>query len=209
MNSKRLFLASQIKNDVAWNLFGAYVGGFSGKKCVYIPTADNGERGYGVYQGGSTYKLFVSSSLEVKVLELEHYPGHAAFSELLRTTDFLFVAGGKLSYLAKWLQVTGADKLIKDFVFNGGLYVGSSAGSMICSQYLSVATCTVEEQDEEALQYPGLVFITFDFYPHYQKTNREKIANCYTGHELLLVGDSEVVVVEDGKVDFSGDRIVN
>tara|TARA_B100000745_G_C20151207_1_gene394674 strand:+ start:927 stop:1541 length:615 start_codon:yes stop_codon:yes gene_type:complete len=45
--------------------------------------------------------------------------------------DFIFVSGGNTFYLAYCLQKTGWDKKIIEYMHNGGVYSGSSAGSII------------------------------------------------------------------------------
>jgi dipeptidase E len=72
-------------------------------------------------------------------------PLKAVCSEMIETTledgdfipedlseyDFIYVSGGNTFYLAYRLQETGWDHKIKDYIQNGGVYTGSSAGSII------------------------------------------------------------------------------
>lgn len=46
--------------------------------------------------------------------------------------DILLVAGGDTFYLMEKLKECGADKAIKNFIKRGGIYIGSSAGSIVC-----------------------------------------------------------------------------
>ena len=48
------------------------------------------------------------------------------------SADIVLVAGGDTFYLMEKLKESGADKVIKDFIENNGIYIGSSAGSIIC-----------------------------------------------------------------------------
>lgn len=57
------------------------------------------------------------------------------------------VAGGDTFYLMEKLKESGADKVIKEFIEKGGVYIGSSAGSIVCCPTIEGA----EEFDDPSL----------------------------------------------------------
>ena len=104
-------------------------GGITGKRAVFIPTA------------GDPYenKDFVVADkialqkygIEVTDLDLKNKT-EKDINESLAMADILLVAGGDTFYLMEKLKESGADRAIKNFISRGGIYIGSSAGSIVC-----------------------------------------------------------------------------
>ena len=51
---------------------------------------------------------------------------------ILKDKDIIFVNGGNSFYLLYWVRKSGFDKLLPQFLNQGTLYIGVSAGSYIC-----------------------------------------------------------------------------
>ncbi|TWO99259.1 hypothetical protein EUA79_01040 [TM7 phylum sp. oral taxon 351] len=104
-------------------------GGVTGKRAVFIPTA------------GDPYenKDFVVADkialqkygIEVTDLDLKNKT-EEEINKPLAMADILLVAGGDTFYLMEKLKESGADRAIKNFISRGGIYIGSSAGSIVC-----------------------------------------------------------------------------
>lgn len=102
---------------------------FAGKKAVFIPTA------------GDPYdnKDFVESDrialekygLDVIEMDIKN-KNEEEIRKAIAGADIVLVAGGDTFYLMEKLKESGADKIIKEFVASDGIYIGSSAGSIIC-----------------------------------------------------------------------------
>lgn len=102
---------------------------FIRKKAVFIPTA------------GDPYdnKDFVEAdkiALEKYGLDIVEMDVKNKDEKEIRKTidevDVILVAGGDTFYLMEKLKESGADKVIKEFIEKGGIYIGSSAGSIVC-----------------------------------------------------------------------------
>ena len=104
-------------------------GELTGKRAVFTPTA------------GDPYenKDFVVADkialqkygIEVTDLDLKNKT-EEDINKSLAMADILLVAGGDTFYLMEKLQENGADRAIKNFINRGGIYIGSSAGSIVC-----------------------------------------------------------------------------
>ena len=86
--------------------------------------------------------------------------------------DVVLVAGGDTFYLMEKLKESGADKVIKEFIEKGGIYIGSSAGSIICCPTIEGA----EEFDDPRLapeldNFDGMGVFKDVIIPH---THKEK-----------------------------------
>ena len=86
--------------------------------------------------------------------------------------DVVLVAGGDTFYLMEKLKESGADKIIKKFIEKGGVYIGSSAGSIVCCPTIEGA----EEFDDPSLaprldNFDGMGVFKDVIIPH---THKEK-----------------------------------
>ena len=140
---------------------------FVGKKAIFIPTA------------GDPYdnKDFVEAdriALEKYGLDIVEMDIKNKNVEEIRKAivgaDIVLVAGGDTFYLMEKLKESGADKVIKDFIEKNGIYIGSSAGSIICCPTIEGA----EEFDNPNLapkldNFNGLGIFMNVIIPHAQK----------------------------------------
>ena len=140
-----------------------------GKKAVFIPTA------------GDPYdnKDFVEAdkiALEKYGLDVIEMDVKNKDEEEIRKTidgaDVILVAGGDTFYLMEKLKESGADKVIKEFIEKGGIYIGSSAGSIVCCPTIEGA----EEFDDPRLapkldNFDGMGVFKDVIIPH---THKEK-----------------------------------
>ena len=140
---------------------------FAGKKAVFIPTA------------GDPYdnKDFVEADrialekygLDIVEMDIKN-KNEKESREIIDGADIVLVAGGDTFYLMEKLKESGADKIIKEFVARGGIYIGSSAGSIICCPTIEGA----EDFDDPNLapkldNFNGLGIFRNVIIPHAQK----------------------------------------
>lgn len=142
---------------------------FIGRKAVFIPTA------------GDPYdnKDFVEADkialkkygLDVVEMDVTN-KNEEEIRETIDGADIILVVGGDTFYLMEKLKESGADKIIKEFVSKGVIYIGSSAGSIICCPTIEGA----EEFDDPNLapkldNFNGVGFFRDVIIPH---THKEK-----------------------------------
>lgn len=140
---------------------------FAGKKAVFIPTA------------GDPYdnKDFVEADrialekygLDIVEMDIKN-KNEEEIRKAIASADIVLVAGGDTFYLMEKLKESGADKVIKDFIENNGIYIGSSAGSIICCPTIEGA----EEFDNPNLakglnNFDGMGVFKDAIIPHAQK----------------------------------------
>ena len=140
---------------------------FAGKKAVFIPTA------------GDPYdnKDFVEADrialekygLDIVEMDIKN-KNEEEIREIIDGADIVLVAGGDTFYLMEKLKESGADKIIKEFVASGGIYIGSSASSIICCPTIEGA----EDFDDPNLapkldNFNGLGIFRNVIIPHAQK----------------------------------------
>lgn len=204
----KLFLASKVSTPETIERLTNFVGGFSGKKIVYVPTAANGEY-YGSWKGGQSVRVAAQLGAEMEVVELEsgYYTDVLA---KIRNADILWIAGGMSGYLLYWMRRVELDKELPELLSKGMVYVGSSAGSMVCAKTQYSGEWYIGEPEPGSGQIPGLGLVDFEIYPHYREEAREQIEEKWDPKDgkLYLLKDGDAITVVDGKVEVLGEEII-
>lgn len=178
---------------------------FVGKKAIFIPTA------------GDPYsnKDFVEADkialkkygLDVAEMDVKN-KNEEEIREVFDGADVVLVAGGDTFYLMEKLKESGADKIIKEFVARGGIYIGSSAGSIICCPTIEGA----EDFDDPKLapkldNFDGLGIFRDVIIPHAQKEKYfERIRRAT--ERLESKGFKVYPLTDDDVLFFDGDSCI-
>jgi len=121
--------------------------------------------------------------------------------EDLNAYDFIFVSGGNTFYLAYRLQKTGWGKKIVEYINNGGVYSGSSAGSIILMDNIEHFS-PADDPTKAPEVCPGLNLIKEAIIPH---ADSEKYGELMRGiaenyrkdsYEIILLDDDKVYVID-------------
>ena len=170
------------------------------KKVLFIPTASI----YEEYKGyvGSARKLFkkLGAALTEMDISKEDYASiEAAFND----ADIIYFTGGNSFFLLEQLRKNGVDKLLKEELNKGKLFIGESAGAIVCAPDIKY----IEMMDEKPGDYSltddgGLSLINFYVLPHYLtapfKKITEKILEEFTDLDICPINNSQAVIVEEG-----------
>jgi len=201
----KLFLASEAKHPESIKKLKKFVGGsFKGKRIVYIPTAANGEY-FGSWKGGGSIRTALALGAKLEVVEFENSTYRDIYPQI-EGADILWIAGGMSGYLLYWMRRVGFDKKLPGILKSGAIYVGSSAGSMICAKTQYSSGWYLGEPEPGASLVPGLGLIDFEIYPHYEESLLPKIKKLWKKGELYLLKNGEVITVSDGKVEVLGKK---
>ena len=101
----------------------------TGKRAAFIPTAGDPYENKDFVEADKI--ALQKYGIEVTDLDLKNKTKEE-IDESLALADILLVAGGDTFYLMEKLKKSGADRAIKNFISRGGIYIGSSAGSIVC-----------------------------------------------------------------------------
>lgn len=128
------------------------------------------------------------------------------FSKLLQNADMIHFCGGSVLYLIELIKEKKLKDLIVSFVKNGGLYTGTSAGSMIVSSDLLLSTTDPEEKElvdiTKIKEYSGLGLVDFLIIPHcnnseFVASNKDLVELMpQTDRPLIWIYDNQAVLVE-------------
>jgi dipeptidase E len=206
---RKIFLASEAKHLESMKKLEEFVGGLKGKKIAYIPTAANGEEPYGIWIKGETYNLIKKMGAKVIPVVLEDYKtdvDNTRVLKLLKGKDIIWFAGGTCGYLMYWVRRFEIEKNIRKILDSGTVYVGSSAGSMVCARTLDTAVHYLDFPERGVGVIPGFGLINFHFYPHYDDVMFPRLSKIWKGEDLYLVKNGEAITITGNKVDILGEK---
>ena len=176
---------------------------FIGKKAIFIPTAGDPYSNKDFVEADRV--ALEKHGLDVVEMDVKN-KNDKEIQEIVDGADVILVAGGDTFYLMEKLKESGADTVIKDFIKDGGIYIGSSAGSIICCPTIEGA----EEFDNPSLapnlkNYDGMGIFKDVIIPHAQKEKyferikRATIKLKAKGYTVYTLTDDEVLFF-DGKI---------
>ena len=119
----------------------------------------------------------------------------------LRKADALVLSGGNTFVFLYHLRESGLSDAVKDFVAEGKVLAGFSAGAILMSPTIDIVNLPPDEDEN----LPGLTDLTaldlikFDIYPHYERDRHEKEIARYeqkTGREVRRLTDEDVIITE-------------
>ena len=134
-------------------------------------------------------------------------------AELLRlfnSHDAIFVNGGNTFYLLKAVRESGFDKVVKQLLDKGTVYIGASAGSYICCPTIETSfwkTSPKDMHDTHGMtDFTGMNLVPFIMKVHYVPEEetyiREKVKTATKPVKILT--DEQGLLVRDGKVELIG-----
>lgn len=176
-------------------------------KAAFIPTAGDPyeDKGF-VYVDRD--KL-VELGFDVIDIDLKE-ESEESLEQQLVNIDLVLVAGGNTFYLLDKVKKSGFDKVIKKLVDKGVIYVGSSAGSILCCPTIEGAKKFDDPNDApELTDYTGLGFYEKVIIPHAHKEKYAERIKQTT--EEMNEKDFEVVTLTDDQavlITDEGSKVV-
>jgi dipeptidase E len=115
--------------------------------------------------------------------------------------DCIYVCGGNTFYLLNKLKESGYFARTVEWVNDGMLYVGVSAGSVIASPDIEYISC-IDENDIGISDTAAFSFVPASIIPHYADEFADAVNKLRaTGTEVVTIGNSEALAVDGDKVE--------
>lgn len=174
-----------------------------GKNVVFIPTASIHE-GYTGYVS-SARKLLKKSGARITEIDISS-EDVSKIKEVFEAADIIYFTGGNSFFLIDQLRKTGTDKLLKEQLEHGKLFIGESAGAVVCAPDISyIEKMDPVPKDYSQNDYAGLNLIDFYILPHYLTAPFKKVTaeimQSFPNIELCAINNAQAVIVKDGKRD--------
>ncbi len=200
LSMKKLFLASfaSVTLDLVAELLPKPA---SELKAAFIPTAGDpyGDKGF-VYVDREKLVEMGFNVIDIDLKDIDEPTLEAKLTGI----DLVLVAGGNTFYLLDKVKKSGFDKVIKKMLDKGLIYVGSSAGSILCCPTIEGARRFDDPNDAPDLtDYSGLNLFDKVIIPHAHKEKyAERIKQTTTemnerGLEVITLTDDQAVIVTD------------
>jgi len=196
---KKLFLASSASNTLI-KFVESLNCPTSDLKVAFVPTAGH------LYEDNwfieKDRNALINLGFNVEDINLENKNKSQLINEM-NGIDIVFVAGGNTFYLLQEVMKSEFNEIIISFVEKGGMYIGSSAGSLLAGPSIELAQNIDDQNDAPELKsYDSLGLVDFVVMPHYDDedfkdkidSNLEKFSNYK--YEIIKITDREAVLVE-------------
>jgi dipeptidase E len=127
------------------------------------------------------------------------------------------MAGGNTFFLLQQLQITKSVNTLKSFIVKGGIYIGSSAGSIVAGPDIwPVRRLDTLAKAKKINGYKGIGLVDFVIFPHWGSDAfkdgylRKRMNDNYNlDHKLMLLTDNQYVIA-NGKnlqiIDVNKDK---
>lgn len=161
------------------------------KKVLYITTASDGEEGDDKSWMDEEYKTIVDLGIYESNITEYKIGNEVNIDDF----DIMYMMGGNTFYLLDVIRKTGFDKIISNFINNGKIYIGSSAGSIILGNSIDVAL-GYDENNVNMTDFTGLKIIDALIVPHSNRKEefirnlksktRENVITLYDGNGIII-----------------------
>jgi dipeptidase E len=121
--------------------------------------------------------------------------------------DIIFVEGGNTYCLLKAIRESGFEKIIRDLISRGVVYIGSSAGSYVACPSIIMATFSERGFDRCGItDFTAMNLVPFLIKAHYTPVMDEELGKNFSNldYPLRVITDKQALLVRDGKVQFLG-----
>ena len=133
---------------------------------LYIATAGNCYTPLKPLNDRGSFQCLVERKFPVKPINLEQIQ-HEELKNYLEASKIVVVGGGNTYYLLYHVLESGFAEMLPSFLDKGLVYIGSSAGSCVCSPHIGyIKTQDDPSQAPELTDYRGLNLINVEIYPH-------------------------------------------
>ena len=134
----------------------------------------------------------------------------------------LFIGGGNTYKLLKGIKDSGAFEKIKEFINNGGIVIGGSAGAVIFGCDIDIIS-TMDPNDVALIDTKGFnVMKGVSIFPHYTNTKsklseEENLARLnnftnaikhfsMTNGDVIAIPEEDAIFVNNGELEILGNR---
>lgn len=173
----------------------------------YIPSCADPQRKY--YKERQAYYSRLGMNLEVYFeLDKEYHPD---LLESLLSCDAIHLSGGNTYYFLYWLRKREMLLPLRQYVEQGGVLIGVSAGSILMTPDISTSALCGDEVIARETDFSGLSLVDFAFVPHFGDIpiNLDDLKKYSRDNQVVVYAcrDSGGIVVTEDDVNCIGDVV--
>lgn len=177
----------------------------SNMNVLYIPTAAYAQAGYEEFL---TPELNAIRPLVKSLVEFD-IKGKSAteLTAALKGIDVLYVTGGNTYCLLEAMNKIGFKDILISFLQSGGIYLGSSAGSIVTGPDIGFIGTMDDPSQSSLMDYTAMQLVDFLVLPHMNQDNfrdlGKQIIESYQGdHETISLNDDQAIWVEGNSIQM-------
>lgn len=126
---------------------------------------------------------------------------------VLADKDVIYVQGGNTFYLMKYVKESGFDKVVKELIETGLIYIGVSAGSYIACPTIEAANWKHADKNVVNLKdLTGMNLVPFllsaHFNPEYAEILKQEITA--TKYPVKILDDNQAILIIDENIKLVG-----
>lgn len=134
--------------------------------------------------------------------------------EMIQLRDIIFVEDGNAFMLLKAMRKCNFEKIMRELLKLGKVYLGVGSGSMVAGKSIRIAEWLGQENEVNLRGYKGLNLVPFEIFPHYTpeqdilikkkvwfKWRRRKIKFLTDKQAVLSQGKSILTIGEGNKIE--------
>ena len=174
-------------------------------RMVYIMTASKGVEDLEYLDRAK--KIFKTNEYDYEELDIEG-KNEEWLRKYLKNFKVVYVQGGNTYYLLKAIRESGFDKVIKELISQGFIYIGSSAGAFVACPTIEMAGYKHHDKYNHfgVTDLTGLNLVPFlvsvHYSPEYKEILHEIIASAK--YPVRILTDEQAILVKDGKEQLFG-----
>ena len=179
----------------------------SGMKLAHIITASKTEPNKKYVE--KDHQNFEAMGFIVKDIDIEGCT-EIELTNILDGFDVICVQGGNTFHLLKAAKESGFEKVVKRLIENDVIYIGVSAGSIICGPSIETSKWkgTWPDKNNVGLKnLNGFAWIPFNLFVHYEQrweaAVKKEMASSKFATRILT--DNQAFLIRNGKVELIGD----
>jgi dipeptidase E len=148
----------------------------------------------------------IEAGFEVENIDIEG-KNENELRGLFQNKDIIYVQGGNTFYLLKWVKESGFDKVVRELISDGKIYIGVSAGTYIACPTIEMAYWKHQDKNIVGLtDLTGLNLIPFlafvHYKPEYDQILKETISKCK--YPVKILTDEQAILVKDNEIKLVG-----
>lgn len=203
---KLLLTSSGIKNkSIAKTLANLLNKQFEKSNIVFIPTASTLEVEDKHWLVNDMYNAMNLGFKNFYITDISVAPKDVWFPQV-KDADVILVGGGNTEYLKDWMEKSGFEKSLPEFL-KTKVYVGISAGSIVTAETINMSSAGVlyYEDNKKVPNRKGLGFVPFEIRPHLNSKYFPKVTEKFLGKmagemgTFYAIDDETAIQVVDGK----------
>lgn len=153
------------------------------------------------------HDLMRVNNIDFKQLDIEDKT-EKEILDFFADRNIVQIIGGNAFYLLKIVRETKFDLILKNFLADGLVYIGCSAGAYIMCPTIEVAGWKLDRNRYGVEDLTALNYVPFLIKCHFSDDQKEKIIEKAkkSQYHLRILKDNQCFYIKNGEVEFIGDE---